>query len=62
MGLAPLHDGFDDIRGQIAKPQQPADMRILELEPLGDLGGVLVSPSRKPCIQVFARAIARISP
>ena len=61
-GLAPLHDGFDDIRRQIAKPQQAADMRVVELESWAMSAVSRYLPSQRPCIQVFARAIARISP
>src|SRR4029077_1056071 len=46
-GLAPLHDGFNDIRGQIPEPQQPADMRVVELEVPGNLIGVVVCPITK---------------
>src|SRR5437773_1678363 len=39
-GLAAFGNGHDDIRGEIGKPQKPADMRIAQTEASCNLGGV----------------------
>lgn len=45
--LAAFNDGFDDIRRQIAEPQQPPDMGIVELEASGDFSSVPLFPVTK---------------
>ena len=45
--LATFDNGFDDVRREIAKPQHPADMGIVELEAPGDFSSVPVLPVTK---------------
>ena len=46
-GWRPSTMDFDDIRRQIAEPQQPPDMGIVELEASGDFSSVPVFPVTK---------------
>ncbi len=41
-GPATFGDGLDDVRGEIARPQNPADMGVAQAKASRDLGGVRV--------------------
>jgi hypothetical protein len=47
MGLAAFEDRLDDIGRQVGKPQNPADMGVVELELSGDLRRVAVFSAAK---------------
>jgi hypothetical protein len=45
--LATIDDCLNDVGRQIAEPQDPADMGLIELEPSGDLGRVGIFSAAK---------------
>jgi hypothetical protein len=47
MGLAAFEDRLDDIGRQVGKPQNPADMGVVELELSGDLRRVAAFSAAK---------------
>jgi hypothetical protein len=47
VGLAAFEDRMDDIGRQVGKPQNPADMGVVELELSGDLRRVAVFSAAK---------------